>query len=327
MADNDEEKHTKTAISEYSELMPARCSGVDTGHGRKSRFGLTKNKCGFAIMILLCLSVCTWYAVREKKKHAARPAVSATLTETGNNGSRVTPQILYLAEKLSEEGKVLYDSGIYEEALGKYLEAYAKGRRGDEARISDMYYYGRGVARNYTVAMKWAEKAAESGNGYGQYRLGVMYWLGEGVRKNRAEAEKWFLKALENCGNMAERGNADCQFAMGVMQHMGLGMKQDYAGAVNWYRKAAEQDHADAQLNLGVMYEYGYGVKKDYTEAFKWYSKAAEHGISSAQNNLGYLYSRGYGVPKDISEAVKWYEKAAAQGLNTARENLRKLKN
>ena len=212
MAYNDEEKHTKTAIAEYSELMPVRYSGVDTGPGGKNRCGLAKNKCGFAIMILLCLAVCTWYAVWEKKNNAAtaRTAVSATFTETGNNGRQVTPQILYLAEKLSEEGKVLYDSGIYEEALGKYLEAYGKGHRGDEARISDMYYYGRGVARNHTVAMKWAEEAAESGDGYGQYRLGVMYWLGEGVRKNRPEAEKWFLKAAENCGKMAEQGNDRC---------------------------------------------------------------------------------------------------------------------
>ncbi|MBO7321300.1 MAG: sel1 repeat family protein, partial [Bacteroidales bacterium] len=59
------------------------------------------------------------------------------------------------------------------------------------------YYYGEGVEKNYTEAVKWYRKAADKGHLDAQYNLGNRYYNGEGVEKNYTEAVKWYRKAAD----------------------------------------------------------------------------------------------------------------------------------
>ena len=44
-----------------------------------------------------------------------------------------------------------------------------------------MYYYGRGVTKDYVTAANWYRLAAEQGNAKAQGNLGYVYKNGEGV--------------------------------------------------------------------------------------------------------------------------------------------------
>ena len=97
--------------------------------------------------------------------------------------------------------------------------------------LGDVYYFGRGVAKNYAEAVKWYKKAAERGHAGAQNDLGWMYQKGLGVPTDYAEAVKWYKKA-------AEQGNVTAQYRLGYMYANGLGVKKDNAEAEKWYQRA-----------------------------------------------------------------------------------------
>ena len=55
-----------------------------------------------------------------------------------------------------------------------------------------MYYYGKGVPKNDTEAVKWYRLAAAQGDADARNNLGFMYGNGEGVPKDYVQAYKWY---------------------------------------------------------------------------------------------------------------------------------------
>ena len=184
-----------------------------------------------------------------------------------------------------------------------------------QVELGVRYEHGRGVGKDYVVAVSWFRRAAEQGYAPGQVALGFMYSAGRGVVQDYAEAVRWERRA-------AEQGNAPAQHNLGVSYRNGLGVAQNHGEAVRWFRRAAEQGHANGQNNLGVMYGTGRGVERSDAEAVRWYRRAAEQGNAFAQNNLGLAYEHGRGVRENHEEAAKWYRRAADQGYSTAQTNL-----
>jgi protein-S-isoprenylcysteine O-methyltransferase Ste14 len=188
-----------------------------------------------------------------------------------------------------------------------------------EQDLANMYYFGRGVPKNYAVASRWCRRAADQGYARAEYDLARLYLQGEGVPKDDAEALRWYRKA-------ADQGYAHADNGLAFMYSHGRGVQQDYAEALRWYRKAADQGDAFAQYELGYMYHHGYGVSPDYAEAARWYRKAADRGDAHAEAGIGFLYYYGYGVPQDRAEGRRWIRKAADQGddyaLRTVSESL-----
>ena len=210
---------------------------------------------------------------------------------------------------------IVVGAGVWYERdfiIGSSLDASAQYNMGQ------MYYFGRGVERDYVKAMEWYLRAAEKGHADAQYNIGCMYSNGLGVERDYVKAMEWYLKA-------AEKSDADAQNNIGYMYHHGLGVERDYAKAMEWYLRAAEKGNAVAQNNIGYMYHYGHGVERDYAKAMEWYLKAAENGNSSAQNHIGELYENGLGVEQNLPEALKWYQQAANNGHSQARNNLERL--
>jgi TPR repeat protein len=199
------------------------------------------------------------------------------------------------------------------ESYQRFLSDYPESEYNKIAQniLGEIFYYGKGVKKNYTKAVNWYMKSAEQDYASAQFYLGVMYEIGEGVEKDYTTAVNWYRKA-------AEQGYASAQCYLGVMYEIGTGVEKDYTIAVNWYRKSAEQGNASAQYYLGGKFYYGIGVKKDYTKALNWFRKAAEQGDASAQYYLGEMFYFGIGVKKDYTKAVSWCRNAADQGNASA---------
>lgn len=175
----------------------------------------------------------------------------------------------------------------------------SKAEQGDinsQDRLGFMYTTGRGVAQDYSEAMKWYRKAAEGGLADAQYNLGLMYSKGEGVAQDSNEAVKWYGKA-------AGQGFAPAQYNLGLKYANGDGVARDYKEAVKLYTEAAEQGYAAAQYNLATMYVAGRGVTEDYVQGYKWMLLAAKGGSTMATAKKDVLRERM--SPEQIAEAEK----------------------
>ncbi len=78
-------------------------------------------------------------------------------------------------------------------ATGKNHQlAAAQGNAEAQLYLGNMYRQGKGVAQDYTEALKWLKLAAAQGDALAQYALGFMYDQGQGVAQDYARAHMWF---------------------------------------------------------------------------------------------------------------------------------------
>lgn len=194
------------------------------------------------------------------------------------------------------------------------------GNAAAEYEFARMYYEGRGVQRNYAIALHWYRKSAEQGYANAEFALGDLYFQGRGVPQDTAEAICWTRKA-------ADQGYAKAQAGLGYLYFNGVGVPQNYVEAFRWYSRAADQGEVDAEHALGYAYLNGIGAPKDYNKAFQWLQRAAGQGDAEAQASLGYMYGKGQGVPQNRTEAYRWYRKSADQGNPSAKHALELLGN
>ena len=81
--------------------------------------------------------------------------------------------------------------------------------------MAERYENGRGVGRDFGVAMSWYVRAAEQGHVPAQLEVGRRYAAGRGVERNDVIAASWFRRA-------AEQGHPRAQFNLGAMYRDGL---------------------------------------------------------------------------------------------------------
>lgn len=203
-------------------------------------------------------------------------------------------------------GRLYYQHKEYSEAVFWFRKAAESGNASAQNWLGICYGNGRGVREDNAEAVKWFRMAANQGQINALYNLGDSYFCSLGVSQDYTEAVKWYRKA-------ADLGHDMAQQMLGFCYHEGLGVPQDYNEAIKWWRRSAEQGNATAQGWMGLCYRDGEGVRQDKAEAAKWFRKAAEQGDANAQLNLGNCYYYGKGVKQDYEEAVKWYRKAADQ--------------
>ena len=215
-----------------------------------------------------------------------------------------------------ESANAEYERGHYENAFRLYSElADGSGDPSAEANVGEFYRRGLGVKRDYTLARRWFQKAADQDNPLGQNGLGVLYQNGLGVEQDYAQALQWFRKSADQRYGW---GLAN----LGTMYKNGWGVAVDYDAALQSFKAAAEQNNPAAQNGLGDLYENGWGVEQDSAQAFDWYSRAAKQNFAWGMANLGYLYARGAGVAEDCDQAKAWFSKALASGGQDVRDYL-----
>lgn len=119
------------------------------------------------------------------------------------------------------EGASAYNAQRYDVALREIAPLAKAGNADAQHLLGLMYYMGRGVKRDYKLALEWHRKAALQGKADAQYVVGAMYYTGNTVPQDHKVAVQWFRLA-------AEQGHADAQQALGLMYRYHVaGMPQD----------------------------------------------------------------------------------------------------
>ncbi len=158
-------------------------------------------------------------------------------------------------------------------------EIKQKAEAGDamaQAQYAQMLQFGHGVEKDEAEALKWYQKAAESGNAYAQANMGVFCQTGScGMKQDLAKAAEWYQKA-------AKQGNAYAQFYLAYLYKNGKGVDKDIKKAIDLLEQAAKGGMAKAQIEYALRLHEGDGVDMNVEEAVKWIEKAAATGDESA---------------------------------------------
>jgi TPR repeat protein len=80
-----------------------------------------------------------------------------------------------------------------------------------------MYYYGEGVSRDYSEALRWFRRAADQGEANAECSLGSMTYHGRGVQQDDAVAANLFRRA-------ADQGLARAEYDLGYCITTGKGL-------------------------------------------------------------------------------------------------------
>ena len=216
----------------------------------------------------------------------------------------------------------------YAQARALYEKLATTGNARAEARLGQMQLAGELGSKDDTQALAHLRKAAEAGDGIGQYLLGSAYQRGNGVEKDPAAAQKWFTAAAQTLPQAVANNDAEAQFILAILYLNGQGIGKDDAQSRQWLEKAAANGNPSAQNLLGNTL-LADNAQENKRAAVNWLKKAAEQGSSAAQNTLGDLYKSGRGVIANPATAAEWYRqafassrKAAAQGAIMAQVQL-----
>ena len=140
------------------------------------------------------------------------------------------------------------------EAMRLYRRAAEGGVTGAYSRL--MWLSLGATPPSYTEVARWAQQAADAGDGDGAHVLGWCYLMGNGIGRDPALAAKWYVEA-------ARQGSADAMYELSLMSRDGVGLPKDAHDAAGWMQQAAEHGAAQAQLELARMLIAGTGVASD----------------------------------------------------------------
>ncbi len=173
--------------------------------------------------------------------------------------------------------------------------------------LAKLRFYGPEELRDFEVARKHFNRAAELGFDASLPVIGTMCRDELGGDRDYAAAANWFSIA-------AEKGNPFSQNALAECYENGWGIDEDVSTALLWYRSSAELGYTPALRNLGRVFATGIGVEKSDRKAFDWYSRAAEKGDVESQYQVGRAFLDGRGVVYSSEYGLEWLTKAADSG-------------
>jgi localization factor PodJL len=144
-----------------------------------------------------------------------------------------------------------------------------------EYELGARYAEGRGMPQSLPDAVRWFERAADSGFAPAQFRLASLHEKGEGMKKDVQAARRLYLAA-------ANKGHAKAMHNLAVLYAEGIEGKPDYKAASEWFRKAAGYGVTDSQYNLAILYARGIGIPANLAESYRWFALAAANGDTDA---------------------------------------------
>jgi TPR repeat protein len=128
-----------------------------------------------------------------------------------------------LFERLASEGNVagqfamasaLFDGNLGlksdpQRAAGLLGKVAESGWPRAQYALGNLYFYGKGVAKDKTEAFEWLHKAADQADAEAQGFLAEMYLRGDGTPKDLVEGYKWRLLAWRSGIRAPFRGHLD----------------------------------------------------------------------------------------------------------------------
>ncbi len=256
---------------------------------------------------------------RSKQKTSATESDAGSAGEnggklTGNadksgSASPTTAKRNLWAENLSTV-KSLNEKKDYVGLQKMLLPMAESGDKNAQYELSNLYFNGQGVPRDYSRSADWAEKSANSGHPGAQYMMGGFHLLGQGMTRDNERAMRWFRLA-------ADQGHREAQFSLGMCYLRADSTPEDQATGLRWLEKGADAGSQGAQIALSQYY-----VRRDPALAFKWMSSAAATGSPIAGLMLGDYYHNGIGVSKDDTKAFEQWKKTAEQGSSEGQRSV-----
>ena len=265
--------------------------------------------------------------------------------------------VLAFCFKRTEEGRNLFNHGMYDEAFEKFNEASALGYPDAVYNSAVCYMNGYGVESDTIEAFKRFARAADAGHDRALYNLATCYLAGIGTAPDdsiafglyRRAGEAGFSKAFATVADsyltgrgvkkdstlayeyyrLAAANNeprslyiiAEEMAKADSLQHLSKRQLRKQ-GTVNYYIYAAKLGNADAQYRLAQFYENGYYVKKSKKKAFNWYLHAANNNHPQAMEKVAYCYEKGRGTKRQDDKAARWYRAAMQHGSVAAKEKV-----
>lgn len=193
--------------------------------------------------------------------------------------------------------------------------------------IALCYYFGTGVAQNYSNALKWFLKAAGAGDGFSCYIIGVMYYYGEGVDEDDKLAWDWFKRGAamfqSNCfymlgvmcrdSNSPEGKNEDCiKYFEESADLAGGGRNDSLLGLYEIFRTKELEDYIILKDSSNFQ-EYSW-AQKDDKRAMKYLKRAAENEDAVAMLKYGVILTDIELPFSNEIAGLKYLEKALDAG-------------
>lgn len=192
----------------HEEIKKADCMRTLVKHKAKVNY---KNSDG-TTPLMFAASVCDIEGVKVLLQLGADPLA------TDGRGGTAADHVWYVTKNPVESDRyavadILVAAMTEKEAETGNLEAQAK--------LSTLYYSGKGVTRDLVKAAEWVRKAADQGHVLSQMRLGILYRDGLGVDRNIDEAIRWLQKS-------ADRGNANAKLEVqGIRNEQAVRVRQN----------------------------------------------------------------------------------------------------
>jgi len=172
-----------------------------------------------------------------------------------------------------------------------------------------LYEQGLGVARNFTKALEWYQKAANAGESEAYMRVGVCYEIGIGAAVDMGKAVANFEKA-------AALGHVPALSKLAGIYLNGRGVARDENRGFDLLNKAADAGDDTAMFDMGQILLNGlYGRKAEAEKARAWFLKAAEAGHPGGALAIANMRREGQGGRVDAEGALRWYLTAQKGGL------------
>ena len=180
-----------------------------------------------------------------------------------------------------------------------YLDLSAtKGNTQSMMLIGEIYADGKSLVRDTLEALRWYQRAADSGSVRAMLTLAASHRSGNIVPKDR--------RAVELYQRAADLGSAEAMCRLGICYETGDGVTLNSQRAYELYSQASEMGFPYAMYLLARCYVSGTYVKQDLPQAAQWFLKGAEAGNKDCCYAVGLMYANGDGVKQDAKEAKKW---------------------
>ena len=218
-------------------------------------------------------------------------------------------------------GKVNVD-----EALRWWKRAY---RQGSWAAAFNLGMFFRD-AKQWAKAVKWFERAVQSGDEDGLIEIAKIHFRYAG---DRAAGFHYLKLAVASKDKLTEPARVETDRLLkeqkalpsGDLLHMEADLldgRGRYAEALPLLLKGAKAGNTGCQILLGNYLSDGRkGIPIDRKRAVYWYRQAYKRGCSIGASNLAIAYRK----QGDMDEAYRWYELAVKSGDNEAHLALAKI--
>ena len=172
-------------------------------------------------------------------------------------------------------------------------------------------YYGKGIEKNITEAMKYIERAKEGGYNAAINYIGLCYYNGRHGYPEDCQ------KALECFKESSFRGSENGYFYLATLYALGKGCPKDPQKAVECYALAGTKGHIEAAYNAGRMYFFGTQIPKNLGAAAYSLEIAAKGEKVEAMYLLALLYLNDYSFYHKKMKAKNGLEKHVEQAIKT----------